>query len=86
MIHHSCDYCHRMTSEDAIVTFRDGKEICKDCLITRLWEMSKALYLCNRLYLRTMDMDDLMAMHFTLAEFFIRMNKSPKEILEQAGV
>lgn len=85
MIHYTCDHCHKAVSEDAVVTYREGKDICKDCLITRIWDMSKALSLCNRTQLRMMDKNDLLAMVNTLAEFFIRMNQSPKEILEKAG-
>lgn len=82
MIHYTCDYCRKtMLPEDAI-EIKQGKHICKGCVTVRIQDMAKALYQCNTAFIRMLDKDTLMAMHFSLSEFFVRMNQSPKEILE----
>ena len=81
MIHYTCDFCRKGTLPENVIEVRE-KHICKNCVTVRIQDMAKALYLCYSEYIRMLDKDTLMAMQFTLSEFFVRMNQSPKEILE----
>lgn len=82
MIQYTCDFCRKATLPEDVIETKGGEHICKACVTVRIQDMAKALYLCNTAFIRMLDKDTLMAMQFTLSEFFVRMNQSPKEILD----